>query len=299
VPFFETKVYFDGSHYIAIPHTVRPARRRRKTESEEEPENNDDGIDEVKEEAPQICGESKEHSKEKERAGVLPNGGTPVSVEPDPEAIRKERIRKMKNMVARRIRCTRKANLRDFNYFVTLTYDDKLHSEVSFKKKLRTCLTHLCLRKDWKYIGVWERSPEKNRLHFHGVFAIPEGAMPGLLFEKSDYSLKTHRMQTTVQNTYFNDNFGRSDFEPIDDRNGLYNALAYLLKYIEKTGERIVYSKGLPQFFISDIMDDDVICRIGQDDKKLLLFDDFTCIDEGELIGRVSKDAIKGMRGIN
>ena len=24
----ETKVYFDGSHYIAIPHTTRPSRKR-------------------------------------------------------------------------------------------------------------------------------------------------------------------------------------------------------------------------------------------------------------------------------
>ena len=27
--FGETKVYFDGSHYIAIPHTERPAKHRR------------------------------------------------------------------------------------------------------------------------------------------------------------------------------------------------------------------------------------------------------------------------------
>ena len=26
--FGETKVFFDGSHYIAIPHTTRPSRRR-------------------------------------------------------------------------------------------------------------------------------------------------------------------------------------------------------------------------------------------------------------------------------
>ena len=25
----ETKVYFDGSHYIAIPHTTRPSKRKR------------------------------------------------------------------------------------------------------------------------------------------------------------------------------------------------------------------------------------------------------------------------------
>ena len=26
--FAETKVYFDGSHYIAIPHTTRPIKKR-------------------------------------------------------------------------------------------------------------------------------------------------------------------------------------------------------------------------------------------------------------------------------
>ena len=31
----ETKVYFDGSHFIAIPHTVRPTKRRCKPIEEE------------------------------------------------------------------------------------------------------------------------------------------------------------------------------------------------------------------------------------------------------------------------
>ena len=30
MPYGETKVYFDGSHYIAIPHTTRPPKRRLK-----------------------------------------------------------------------------------------------------------------------------------------------------------------------------------------------------------------------------------------------------------------------------
>ena len=30
MPFGETKVYFDGSHYIAIPHTTRPTKKRTK-----------------------------------------------------------------------------------------------------------------------------------------------------------------------------------------------------------------------------------------------------------------------------
>ena len=57
-------------------------------------------------------------------------------------------------------------------------------------------------RKGWKYIGVWERSASE-RLHFHGIFYIPENAMIGELKQVSDYSTKQHRMQTTYQNTHF------------------------------------------------------------------------------------------------
>lgn len=35
MPYGETKVYFDGSHYIAIPHTTRPVRPKRYRVEEE------------------------------------------------------------------------------------------------------------------------------------------------------------------------------------------------------------------------------------------------------------------------
>ena len=27
MPYYQTKVYFDGSHYIGIPHTEKPTKR--------------------------------------------------------------------------------------------------------------------------------------------------------------------------------------------------------------------------------------------------------------------------------
>ena len=123
--------------------------------------------------------------------------------------------RKQRNLVARRIRMSRKANLQTFNYFVTLTYNSAIHTEESFKRKLRTTLSHFADRKGWKYIGVWERSASE-RLHFHGIFYIPENAMVGELKQISDYSTKQHRMQTTYQNTHFLRYFGRNDFKEID-----------------------------------------------------------------------------------
>ena len=87
--------------------------------------------------------------------------------------------------------------------------------------------------------------------------------------------------------------FGRVDFEPIDD-NDKGHTLAYLMKYIEKDGEKIVYSKGLPHYFISDVADEDVVCPYDENELKYVLNDKFTCYDYGE-IGTVSPEVIEKM----
>ena len=208
-------------------------------------------------------------------------------------------LRKRRNLVARRIRMSRKANLQTFNYFVTLTYNSAIHTEQSFKKKLRTTLSHFADRKGWRYIGVWERSPEKKRLHFHGVFHIPERTLSGEMEEVKSYSFATHKRQVTMQNSFFLKRFGRNDFEKITDENRIGDALSYLMKYIEKSGEKIVYSRGLPQFFISDVMDEDVACTMGEAQEKLVLHDDFGCWVDGEYMGKVSKETIANMPKAN
>lgn len=71
--------------------------------------------------------------------------------------------------------------------------------------------------------------------------------------------------------------------------------MSYILKYIRKTGEKVIYSKHLQTYFVSDILEKDVVCKIGQEDRKLLLFDDFLCIDEGVVMGKVSPEVIKEM----
>lgn len=337
MPYSEAKIYKDGISYIAIPHTTRPKRPRRKRVEEvvtvtEEIETETDSMPEETientgdEQEPEQTEKVKEKPKEtvkierqmtkRERFDELyqkyihdkphtrrekiitamqelfPN------VEKTVDFVNANIERKKRNLISKRIRMWRKANLQEFNYFVTFTYDGKLHTEESFRKSLRRCLWNFANRYGWKYIGVWERSPEKHRLHFHGIFYIPDGTMPKMIIETEDYSFKTKRRQKTMQNLYFTERFGRNDFEPLDDyiKN---DALAYIIKYIEKTGEKIVYSKDLPQFFISDIMDDDIVCPIGLEDKKLLLFDNFVCWDEGEYIGEVSADVIKRMRKCN
>ena len=213
--------------------------------------------------------------------------------------VRDNTERKKRNEIVRRTRLARKIHLQEWNWFCTFTFDDGKHTEQSFRTKLSTCLRHFSSRREWRYVGAWERSPEKQRLHFHGIFFIPETAMPGRLEERNDYSFNSHKRQIIMQNTYFNERFGRNDFSPIDTERDIGSAVAYLMKYIGKSGERLVYSRGLPTYFVSDIMEKDVICTIGQEDRKLLLSDDFECWDEGCFVGKVNPETIRLLRKSN
>lgn len=341
MPYGETKIYHDGSHYIAIPHTTRPSRPRRKP-LEEEITVVEDDIQQTENSVPADNADTLiPHTEESETNDTETPAPAVIAVKVEKKMTRKELFnrlyaetanepkakrckkiikemrpyfrdeeatteyvniqmeRKYRNLVSRRIRLLRKVNLHDFNYFVTFTYDSELLTEDGFRKKLKNMLSHLCSRKSWRYVGVWERSPDKKRLHFHGIFHIPDGTMPGETAEVSSYSFTAHKRQITKQNSYFLEQFGRNDFEPLEDKRNIGDAVAYILKYIEKSGEKIVYSRGLPQFFISDVMDDDIVCPIGLEDKKLLLFDDFLCFDEGEYIGKVSPETIKRLRKCN
>lgn len=349
MPYPKCKIYSDGGHYIAIPHTTRPYRPRKKPKEEiiavTEEVAEETQLPAAEQSAPLQEDAPMPLEVENEANDVVPDCTETANTFPEkpttnrlmtkkelfeelyakyqslPRYKRKAAIlkrmrpyfkteeeaktyvevnmqRKLRNLISRRVRMVRKVNLQDFNFFVTLTYNSELHTEESFKAGVESCLRNLCNRKGWKYVGVWERSPKKKRLHFHGIFYIPEGTMPGKMLDVEDYNFNTRKRQVTHQNTYFNEKFGRSDFEPLDMQN-IGSAIAYIVKYLEKTGEKLVYSKGLPQFFVSDVMDEDVVCPFGLEDKKLLLYDDFLCWDEGVLVGAVSKEVISQMPKAN
>ena len=299
MPYERAKVYFDGSHYIAIPHTSGKKRLRRKLHIESEPkeeikiQEGKDIVDkkvDLKQEFNRIYKENvlekKLIKKEKCMEGLLPF----MDEKDVTQFVNAQFERKQRNLIERRKRMVRKANLHTFNYFCTFTYDSAKLSEEQFKTKLR----NLCSRKGWQYMGVWERS-KTGRLHFHGLFNIPEHV--GMMVYVKDYSTTSHKMQETMQNTYFSDRFGRNDFHPlhIADTRSKSECIRYLLKYIEKTEDRIVYSKGLSTYFISDVTEEDVLCTCGMDERKLLLFDNFICWREWEYMGKVSPEVIKQM----
>lgn len=333
----EAKVYNDGSHYIAIPHSTNPAKRREKppeelvevvdTDNKDSSETQKDGssnntIDPNKETSDteskakdkepkrkatrteifkELYSDSSDMPKAKRKAFLIAEMRKYFKTRDQAVLFVEKRLEmKRTNYINRMTRFRRKAYLNDFNYFVTFTYDGSKHDEATFRKQLRKTLMNFHTRREWTYIGVWENAPKTRRLHFHAIMNVPDGTMPGEMFEKNDYDKKGHKRQITVQNTYFNERFGRTDFEQLDSvlmKQG--NAMSYLTKYIAKTEERLVYSRGLPMYVISDITEDDVICRIGLEDKKLLLFDNFKCWDEGELIGEMSPETKKQLRTSN
>ena len=325
MPYSKVKVYSDGSHRIGIPYEPNPYTRKRPKQPKEvitvtEPaEDNSATVPDNEENRP-VGTESAQ--TERENIQTVPKQRQMTRKELFEELyqksadIRKKRERKAyvqremlpyfkdsiscrafvednfnrkhRNMVCRKIRLWRKINQQTFNYFVTFTFDDKKHTEKTFQKSLSTCLQHFRSRKNWQYIGAWERAPETGRLHFHGIFYIPEGAMSGKLEEVRDYDTRKKRMQTIRQNTFFAERFGRNEFRPISHSTELPQMVQYLMKYIEKSGGKLVYSRGLYQYFVTDIMDEDIICSYGEEGRKFILFDDFGCWIDGEYIGQSS-----------
>ena len=324
MPYGKVKVYSDGGHYIGIPYEPNPyAKKRRKapeeviavkgqaegsaTASAENADGNDTAPAE-REKTDTIPKERRMTRKElfeelyqksagmkrRERKKYICKEMAPYfnSQEFCAEFVEQNLDRKHRNMICRKSRLWRKINQQQFNFFVTFTFDDKLHDEESFRKALSRCLQHFSSRKGWRYIGVWERAPDTQRLHFHGIFCIPEGALPGRNEEVRDFDTRARKMRTTYHNDFFGKRFGRNDFKPIDHAAEVPQAIRYLTKYLEKTGEKLVYSRGLYRYFVTDVMDEDVICPYGENEKKFILSDDFGCWEDGEYIGTVSPEVI-------
>ena len=297
MPYRAAKISFDGSHYIATPKENFPQghKRRRLTHPLSEQET------EQREQFEAAYKESQRLPK-KERKAYMRKAMEDVIPDRKQRKVYVERHneRKQTNAIRRKARLSKKVNLqREWNFFCTFTFSDKLHTEESFRKSLRNTLKHLVNRKGWKHIGVWERGNKTDRLHFHGIFYIPPGEMVGEIVETKDYSTKDHRMQTAHQNTYFLERYGRNDFQALGSPMEVQHSLGYLMKYIEKSGERLIYGGNLPTYFVSDVMDEDVICPYGIDDRKAILADDFTCISDGEVMGTVSKEVIEKMPKAN
>lgn len=293
MPYQKAKVYIDGSHYIAMPPENFPRHRRRykpKPKREESPDSPKAKFETAYTESQSLPKRERKKFIADKLKDVFPNE------EREKEFIEGNIERKKNNSAKRRVRLMRKVYLQSWNFFVTFTFSDELHTEDTFKKKLQNTLKHLVARKGWKYIGVWERS-KNERLHFHGIFVIPQ--MIGKLETVTDYDTRKHRKQTILQNTHFAERYGRNDFKEICPFN-LEVTVKYVVKYIEKSGEKLVYGGDLPEYIDCNVLAEDVVCTMGKEDRKILLFDDFTCIDkDGVVRGKATSEVLAQMPKAN
>ncbi len=291
--FIQSKIYYDGSHYIAIPQENFPRGKGCKKQHRTILTPKQIGLKEKFETA------YKESMK-------LPKKGRDRFLDErlqdsiSDNIARKEYIaqnkdRKQRNNSKKYSLLWRKVRLQQWNYFVTLTFNSSKHTAETFKAKLKDTLKKLVLRKGWKYLGAWEHGSNTERLHFHGVFVIPDGQMVGELQSVTDYSTTKHRMQTKTQNTYFLKRFGRNDFKEINHRD-VERSVKYIIKYIHKEGGRICQGGDVKPYFLSTVLDEDIIMSCGAEGKKAILADDFTCIDgDGVVRGKVSPEVIAEM----
>ena len=187
-----------------------------------------------------------------------------------------EKIDKKQRNIWKRIkRFKRKVTMHPWTYFVTFTCDPKKHTEESFRKKLRKCLSNLHTRKGWKYMGVFEYGEMNGAIHFHALIYVPEGEMIGEIVRKREYSTKRGERYTRYGNTFFDENFGISDFQevnPILLRRG--STSRYLVKYITKSGEKAVYSRGTPGEIYKELSDNDIVGTYLDFVTKYVLWDD-------------------------
>lgn len=268
------KVYHDGSHYVATLVQPRGSRRdtvsdtkkiniRRNNENAEADKIFDKQCDNAVQDGLKGC--ALQATMCKEMQGVVA----------DVETYVKGRLsRRWHNLHARKKRFQRKAQLNKWNYFVTITYDERKHNAEQFRTRLRKCLSNFATRRGWRYMGVFEKAPETGRLHFHALMFIPRGQMPGKVYARRDYSTASHDMQTTSSNTFFEKTFGRNDFSEINEadlKRG--NSTDYLLKYIGKTGERIVYSRKIKDSISIELTDNEIACEMTDYVQKYVLFD--------------------------
>ncbi len=272
IPFFDEtpkkqlcKVYNDGGHYIAIPYI---SQRVPKKKPKEETQEIFDSL--------YAMAIKDEKSESELREFLRDNLCAFFENDEETEIFIKEQMkRKAFNLYQRKKRFKRKANLNRWTHFITITYSDKMLTEENFRKKLRKTLCNFHTRRGWRYMGVFERAPETGRLHFHALLYVPAGEMAGELTEKQDYSTKSHQMQKTIENSFFAEKFGRNDFKEItlgELKKG--NTIAYLLKYIQKTGERIVYSRNIPEYIFKEINEKEIATEMQDFVIKYVLFDD-------------------------
>ncbi len=187
----KAKIYHDGSHYVAIPQGAFPSgkgcKRRVAKPIQQLSLTNESPPETPKERFEKAYKESQSLPKRERKTHIKDALAADFPNKDELNGFVTKHCERMKtNAIKRKVRLMRKLGLQRWDYFVTFTYSDELHTEETFRKKLIYTLKHLVARKGWKYVGGWERGSDTDRLHFHGIFHIPKDKMIGNLEEVKD-----------------------------------------------------------------------------------------------------------------
>ena len=294
----KAKIYSDGSHFIAkIPGYYKGKKKGKNKEYLVEVDGKTIDLKEVF----NIKREENLNIKKKERDKAIIEELAPImgGVDEAKAFVELQNARVRRNLGKRMDLLHKRVRILYPNYFCTFTYDSSKVTAEQFRRKLMQTLYNFSSRYGWKYVGAWEEGGENGRIHFHALIRIPEGQMVGELYEVRDYDTRNHRMRTSYLNSYFTERFGRTDFQKINEH-VLTDSVMYLVKYIEKSGKRLVFARGVLPFIEADILEEDIICTLGEDNPgKVILADDFLCIQDGEVLGRACPEIIDKMRKTN
>ena len=134
MPYQASKIYYDGSHYIAVPKENFPSRKGRKKARKSNPQ-----TDSAKAKFETAYAESQALPKCERRKYVTEKlqDDFPDDKQAE-EYVKTQTERKRNNAYKRYTRLWHKVYLqRNWNFFVTCTYSDEKHTEQTFQKTLR------------------------------------------------------------------------------------------------------------------------------------------------------------------
>ena len=159
MPYRSAKIYNDGSHYIAIPQTDNPTKRKKSptktvcagTELQTSTNKTEKTATEIltpKERFEKIYRENNGKRKA-EKIEILTEELKQdfKTEEQTREFIEKNIERLQRNKIVRKTRLARKINLNEWNWFCTFTYSNEKHTEDSFRKGLSDVLKRMVHRK--------------------------------------------------------------------------------------------------------------------------------------------------------
>lgn len=183
---------------------------------------------------------------------------------------------RINSLYAKRRRIGRKVffNKDKFNFFVTVTRDDKLYcSEVLWQKDLLRYFSNLADKKGVRVLGRFERGNKDDRLHFHAFMCVPEGSLRRGFTTVNRFSDVDQRWRTVQESVDFRMRFGMNEFDDLTKKSAddFKRCLNYILKYINKQDEKIYYSRYLPSSCLSFVDIADVYLKGDDVTTKFLL----------------------------